>query len=64
MNWYEYNEGQPGMENVVNFERPKPTIEHVDKTTIVEKTEMTPEIRKLFETTYSEALARAEGEKQ
>ena len=41
---------------------PKTNIEHVDSTTIVEKSEMTAEQRALFMKTYEEAIRRAEGE--
>ena len=41
---------------------PKTNIEHVDSTTIVEKSEMTAEQRALFIETYREAIERAEGE--
>ena len=52
------------MGDVLSFKLPesKTFIEHVDSTTIVEKSEMTGEQRKLFEGAYDEALARAEKE--
>jgi len=39
---------------------PKTNIEHVDSTTIVEKSEMTAEQRALFMKTYADAILREE----
>jgi len=39
---------------------PKTNIEHVDSTTIVEKSEMTAEQRALFMETYADAIEREE----
>jgi len=39
---------------------PKTDIEHVDSTTIVEKSTMTAEQRALFMDTYEDAIKRAE----
>lgn len=47
--------------NVLAF-LPKTNIEHVDSTTIVEKSEMTAEQRALFMEAYADAIERAEGE--
>ncbi len=41
---------------------PKTNIEHVDSTTIVEKSVMTAEQRALFMEAYADAVIRAEGE--
>lgn len=56
-----YLGSQKNPSNVFPF-LPKTNIEHVDSTTIVEKSEMTAEQRALFMETYEEAIRRAEGE--
>ncbi len=50
------------MGEVIPFKIPEgdTVIEHVDSTTIVEKSTMTGEQRKLFEDAYQDALNRAE----
>jgi hypothetical protein len=51
--WFEYNRREPIMGDVLQF-RPKTiedelVIEHVDSTTIVERMEMTDEMKAAFE---------------
>lgn len=47
--YFDYMAGRKPMGDVVPFEKPKRKIEHVDSSTIVEKLELTPELRKEFE---------------
>lgn len=47
--YFEYNEGRKPMGDVIPFEKPEREIEHIDSTTMVEKIEMTPELKKAFE---------------
>jgi len=47
--WFEFLEGRKPMGDVLEFVRPDREIEHVDSSTIVEKLELTPELRKEFE---------------
>ena len=48
--YFEFNEGRKPMGDVVEFKRPdKREIEHVDSSTIVEKLELTDELKAEFE---------------
>jgi len=47
--WYEYLQGRKPVGDVIEFDPDKRSIEHVDSTTIVEKLEMTPELKAEFE---------------
>lgn len=50
--YFEFNEGRKAMGDVVEFKRPpkdEPVIEHVDSSTIVERLELTDEMRAEFE---------------
>lgn len=60
--YFEYNEGREPMGDVIPFEKPKwrRQIEHVDASTIVERTEWTDEIRAKFERAYGRALGNSE----
>jgi hypothetical protein len=51
-NYFEFmqrKQGETIMGEVINFEPPHREIEHVDSSTIVEKLELTPELRAEFE---------------
>ena len=48
--YFDYISGVTAMDNVVEFKRPdKREIEHCDSTTIVERMEMTTEMKQAFE---------------
>lgn len=47
--WFEYLERRKPMGDVVEFKRSDRQIEHVDASTIVEKIELTPELKAEFE---------------
>lgn len=47
--YFEHNHGTSEYDNVIPFEKPDKKIEHVDSTTIVERMEMTDEIKAEFE---------------
>lgn len=47
--WFEYQEGRKEMGDVLEFKPSDRQIEHVDSSTIVEKLELTPELRAEFE---------------
>lgn len=47
--YFEFNEGRELMGDVIPFERSDREIEHVDSSTIVEKIEMTSELKAEFE---------------
>jgi len=47
--WYEFLEGRKPMGDVVEFDPSKRDVQHVDSTTIVEKIELTPELKAEFE---------------
>lgn len=49
MNYFEYMRKEKAMGDVVEFKRPERDIEHVDASTIVEKIELTPELKAEFE---------------
>jgi hypothetical protein len=49
--YFEYHEGKAAMGDVVEFKPPaqQPVFEHIDATTIVEKIELTDEMKAQFE---------------
>ena len=47
--YFQYNERRNEMGDVVEFKRSEREFEHVDSTTIVEKMELTPEVKAEFE---------------
>ena len=47
--WYEFLEGKKPMGDVVDFKPTSRRVEHVDSSTIVEKLELTPELKAEFE---------------
>jgi len=47
--WFEFLEGRKPMGDVLEFVRPDRDVQHVDSSTIVEKIELTPELKAEFE---------------
>lgn len=48
MTWFEFLDGRKTMGDVIPFEKPERQIEHVDSSTIVERLELTEEMKEEF----------------
>jgi len=63
--WYEFLRGVKPVGDVLEFEKPKRDVQHVDSTTIVERIEMTPELKAEFEAAgYTIEIGAMEDENQ